>query len=93
MSAPKTAQVLKAGKFTKNSWRFRRGNQELNKITRAMVQSLDRFLNSGTAARAALQFAPAGIVAGGSYAMDRDPVRAAKLAAMTYAVPRLCNLR
>lgn len=92
VSAPKLAQVLKAGKFTKNSWRFGRGNQELNKITRAMVQSLDRFPNSGTAARAALQFAPAGIVAGGSYAMDRDPVRAVKLAAMTYAVPKAMQL-
>ena len=88
VSAPKLAQVLKAGKHTKNSWRFGRGNQELNKITRAMVQSLDRFPNSGTAARAALQFAPAGLVAGGSYAVNHDPAEAAKLAALTYAIPK-----
>ena len=86
------AQRLKSGKYTKNSWRYGRGDTELSSLARSMNQVLDKFPNSGTASRAAAQhFGTAGIggVAGALYGQDIES--AAKGAALGYAIPRTAS--
>lgn len=81
------AQRLKAGKYTKGEFRFR-GEEELAKLARSASTVVDRFPNSGTAARAGAQLIAPSVVGGASYLNDGDATKAAQLAAMTYGLPK-----
>lgn len=82
------AQRLKSGKYTKGEFRFK-GEEALARLARDASTLVDRFPNSGTTARAGAQMVAPTLVAGASYLNDRDPVRAAQLAAATYGIPKV----
>jgi hypothetical protein len=83
------AQRLKSSKFTKNSFRYGKGDAELSELARAASTVVDRFPNSGTAARAGAQLIAPTLVGGASYINEGDPEKALKLAAATYVAPRV----
>jgi hypothetical protein len=83
------AQRLKSGKHTRNSFRYGTGDTELSNLARSMSTVLDRFPNSGTAARAGYQLLPGAAAGTASLAMGGDPAEAAKWAALGYAGPQL----
>lgn len=82
------AQRLKSGKYTKNEFRYR-GEEALAKLARDASTLVDRFPNSGTAARAGAQMVAPTAVAGLSYLNDRDASKALQLAAATYGLPKV----
>jgi hypothetical protein len=88
ISGPRLASALSHSKFTRNSFRYGTGDTKLSELARAASTVKDRFPNSGTAYHAAAQLAPSAVVAGASYAKDRDVGKAAQLAAATYAIPK-----
>jgi len=88
VSAAALAQRLKSNKYTRNSMRFGKGDAELAKLARAGSTVVDRFPNSGTAARAAAQLGIPAITGGAGYLATGDLETAGKLAAAAWAVPR-----
>jgi hypothetical protein len=82
------AQRMKSNKYTKSSMRFGKGDAELARLARAGSTVVDRFPNSGTAARAAGQLGIPAAVGAGSYMLSGDAETAAKIAAATWALPK-----
>jgi hypothetical protein len=82
------AQRLKNNKYTKNSMRFGRGDVELAKIARAGSTVVDRFPNSGTAARGMAQLGVPAAMGGLGYMATGDVGTAAKIAGATWAIPK-----
>jgi hypothetical protein len=68
--------------------RFGKGDAELAKLARAGSTVVDRFPNSGTAARAAAQLGIPAIAGGAGYLASGDLETAGKLAAAAWALPR-----
>jgi hypothetical protein len=85
------ASRLKSGKYTKNSYRYGSGDTELADLARAGSTVIDRFPDSGTAARAGAQLVAPSIVGGASYLQDGDADKALKLAAATYGLPKAAS--
>jgi hypothetical protein len=93
VSGPALAQHLKNSKFTRNSFRYGRGDAELSRIARAMSTVTDRFPQSGTAPRAGAQMIlPAAAAAGGAIfgdgSAEERAMNAAKWAAVGYFGPK-----
>jgi hypothetical protein len=82
------AQRLKNNKYTKNSMRFGRGDVELAKLARAGSTVVDRFPNSGTAARGMAQLGVPAAMGGLGYMATGDVWTAAKIAGATWAIPK-----
>ena len=76
-------------RFTKDSFKYGTGDQELARLARAGSTVMDRTPNSGTAMRGAAQFLPAGLGALYGYGQEGDPVKAAQYAAFGLLAPRL----
>ena len=76
-------------RFTKDSFKYGTGDQELARLARAGSTVLDRTPNSGTAMRAGAQLLPAGVAGLVGYAQERDPVKAAQYAAFGLLAPRM----
>lgn len=83
------AQRLKSNPYTKNSMRYGKGDVELAKLARAGSTVQDRFPQSGTAPRAFQQLMLPAAIGGASYAAEGDVGQAAKIAAATWALPKL----
>lgn len=89
VSPAKLASRQNSSRYTKSSFRFGTGDTELADIARAGSTVVDRFPNSGTAARAGAQLIPAAGAAGiGLATGERDPVQLAQWAAMGYFGPK-----
>jgi hypothetical protein len=82
------AQRLKSNKYTRNSMRFGRGDVELAKLARAGSTVVDRFPNSGTAARGMAQLGVPAAMGGLGYMATGDVGTAAKIAGATWAIPK-----
>jgi hypothetical protein len=82
------AQRLKNNKHTKGSMRMGRGDVELAKLARAGSTVVDRFPNSGTAARGMAQLGVPAALGGVGYMATGDVGTAAKIAAATWAIPK-----
>jgi hypothetical protein len=82
------AQRLKSNKHTKNSMRFDRGDAELARLARAGSTVIDRFPNSGTAARGMAQLGVPAALGAGGYMMTGDVGTAAKIAGAAWAIPK-----
>jgi hypothetical protein len=93
VSGPALAQHLKSSKFTRNSFRYGRGDTELSKLARGMNTIIDKFPQSGTAPRVGNQMvvpalAGAGGAAFGEGSAEDRMMNAAKWAAAGYLVPK-----
>lgn len=89
VSAGTLASRQAGSKFTRDSFKYGTGDQELANLARSGNSVIDKFPNSGTAARAGAQMLPAAGAAGLGYLNgERDPADLLKLAAMGYLGPK-----
>lgn len=88
ISPAKLAQTLKNGKYTRNSFRYGRGDVELAKLARSGRTVADTFPQSGTAPRLAGQVMLPAALGTASYVMNNDPEQALKVAGATFLLPK-----
>lgn len=88
ISAAKLAQAMKSGKYTRNSFRYGRGDVELAKLARSGRTVADTFPQSGTAPRLAGQVMLPAALGTASYVMNNDPEQALKVAGATFLLPK-----
>lgn len=88
ISPAKLAQTLKNGKYTRNSFRYGRGDVELAKLARSGRTVADNFPQSGTAPRLAGQVMLPAALGTASYVMNNDPEQALKVAGATFLLPK-----
>lgn len=88
ISAAKLAQAMKSGKYTRNSFRYGRGDVELAKLARSGRTVADTFPQSGTAPRLAGQVMLPAALGTASYVMNNDQEQALKVAGATFLLPK-----